>query len=552
MPTVTLSKKVLEKQIGKKLSLEELKDRISMIGTDLEKIEGDDIVVEIFPNRPDMLSEQGFARALSAFLGVKTGLAKYEVKKAEKNYEVIVDKSVKDIRPFTACAIIKNLSLNDEKIREIIQLQEKLHITFGRHRKKLAIGIYPLEKITLPITYKALKPEEIKFRPLEAEKEMTGKEILQEHETGKEYAHLLEGKNKYPIFVDAKEEILSMPPIINSEKTGRVNEKTKEVFVECSGFDLKVLEQALSIIVTSLSDMGAEIYYINVKYQDQTLKMPNLQPREMKIDINYINKMIGMNYSEKEIKILLEKMNYAYEKGKVFIPSYRTDILHPIDIAEDVAIAYGYENFQPEIPNVSTVAQEDGFEIFSSRVADILVGLGLNETMSYNIVNEENHTKKVLVENNLVKLANALNQDYSAMRRNLYPAMLEIFSNNTSREYPQKIFEIGKTFSQDKTLDTGVKEEENLSVALCGNKVDFTVIKQHLDALMKSLDLKYDIKTENHNSFIEGRTIKILVDKKDIGFLGEIKPQVLENFSLEMPVGLFEINLRKLYNQNYR
>jgi len=249
MPTITLNKKVFEILVGKKLPLKELKDRISMLGTDLEEIEGNDINVEIFPNRPDLLSEQGFARAFSSFMGIKTGLREYDVKKS--NYEVIVDKSVSKVRPFTAVAIVKNIRFDDEKIKEIIQIQEKLHVTYGRNRKKCAIGVYPLEKITFPVRFIAKKPTEIRFRPLEFPREITGLQILSQHPTGRDYAHLLEGLDKFPIFIDANDKILSMPPIINSHDVGKISDNTQDVFIECSGFDYKVLALCLNMIVTA-------------------------------------------------------------------------------------------------------------------------------------------------------------------------------------------------------------------------------------------------------------------------------------------------------------
>src|SRR3989338_8660394 len=204
MPTITLNKSEFEKLVGKKLPLDKLKDRISMLGTDLEKIEGNEIVVEIFPNRPDMLSEQGFSRAFSSFIGVKTGLRKYEVHPSGE--KVLVEPSVNEVRPFTACAIVKGLSFNEERIREIIQIQEKLHVTYGRNRKKCAIGVYPLEKIAFPVTYRADLPEKIIFQPLEAAGKMNAREILEEHKTGREYGHLLQGMKKYPFFIDAKKD----------------------------------------------------------------------------------------------------------------------------------------------------------------------------------------------------------------------------------------------------------------------------------------------------------------------------------------------------------
>lgn len=218
MAIININKKLFEKEIGK--LDEKMQDRIAMFGTPVEKISNEEIQIEIFPNRPDLLSYHGFKRSFLSFLGKKTGLKKYKINKPEKDYKVFIDSSVRNVRPYTACAIIKNLKLDNEKIKELIEIQEKLHITVGRKRKKVAIGIYPLEKIKLPITFKALEPDKIKFIPLEMSKEMSGLQILQRHATGKDYAHLLAGKEKFPIFLDANEDILSMPPIINSQLTG--------------------------------------------------------------------------------------------------------------------------------------------------------------------------------------------------------------------------------------------------------------------------------------------------------------------------------------------
>src|SRR3989338_7188682 len=238
MPTINISRQAFEKLVGKKLPIEKLKDRISMLGTDLEEINDKDIIVEIFPNRPDLLSVQGFARAFSSFIGLKTGLRQYKVEHSGE--KMIIESSVADVRPYTACAIVKNLNFDDEKIKEVIDIQEKLHITYGRHRKKIAIGIYPFEKIKAPIRFLAQDPRDIVFQPLESDREMNAFEILNGHPAGRAYGHLLDGKKKFPVFRDANNEVLSVPPIINSHKTGKISEKTKEVFIECSGFDFPV------------------------------------------------------------------------------------------------------------------------------------------------------------------------------------------------------------------------------------------------------------------------------------------------------------------------
>jgi len=549
MPTVNLNKKVLESLIGKKLSLEDLKHKISMLGTDLDKIEGEEIIVEVFPNRPDMLSEQGFARALSSFIGVKTGLKKYKINKPMKDYEVKIKKDVEKVRPYTVCAIVKKMKFDDDKIKEIIQIQEKLHVSMGRNKKKLAIGIYPLEKIKLPITYTAKKPSQIKFKPLESEREMTAFQILSQHPAGRNYGFLLEGKELFPIFIDANKEILSMPPIINSHNTGKISEKTKEIFIECSGFDLLSLNQCLNIIVTTLIDMGGEAYQMQLlyeKYGKKKLVSPNLEPEKWNLNIDYVNNMLGLKLSKKEIKELLEKMGYGYENDKVLVPAYRTDILHQIDLAEDIAIAYGDENFEPKIPNVSTIGQEDKLEILKSRVANILANLGLIETISYHLTSKEEHNEKMMCEEEVVEIEKSKSSEYTMLRSWITPSLMQVLSKNTNREYPQNIFEIGNTFKINKSRETSVEENQHLAIAICGPDADFTKAKQVFDSLMNALDLKYESKEIEHNSFIPGRVANIIINKKDVGLIGEVHPQVITNFKIEMPIATVELNLTRI------
>lgn len=539
MPTITLNKKIFEKLVGKELPLEELKDRISMLGTDLEKIEGNEIQVEIFPNRPDLLSEQGFARAFSSFIGVKTGLREYQLKKSGQ--KIIIENSVTDVRPYTACAIVKSLKFDNEKIKEIIQIQEKLHITFGRNRKKAAIGIYPMEKITFPVTYKADNPNKIKFQPLESEKEMTGLQILSQHKAGREFGHLLEGLDKFPFFIDAAGKILSMPPIINSHLTGRIDENTKDVFIECSGFDYNVLSKCLNIIVAALADMGGEIHSLELEYGKEKKISPNLIPERMKLDLGYINKRLGLSLPEKECIELLARMGYGYEKGEVLIPAYRTDILHQVDLVEDVAIAYGYENFEEDIPNIATIGEENPSEKFFRKVREILIGFGLLEVKNYHLMTKEELNYKMLLEKETVSLKNALG-DYNHLRNSLLPSLMKNLSENQHNESPQNIFEIGRIFNLDKKFETGVCEKNMLTISLCHEKTDFTEIKQILDALMSSLGIEYSVKESKHPSYIDGRIGEIYVKSKNIGVIGEIDPQVIVNWNLAVPVVGLELN----------
>ncbi len=539
MATIKISKRELEKSV--KLDAKNL-EKMNLMGIPIEAVHADEIEFEVLPNRPDALSVQGYIRALKAYFDVEPGLKKYTLKKPEKDFKVVIDKSVKAVRPFTACAIVKKLKFDDEKIKEMIDLQEKLHTTLGRNRKKAAIGIYPLDRIMLPIGYEARKPQDIKFIPLESDREMNGLQILQQHPTGREFASLLEDQKAFPVFVEGNGKILSMPPVINSQETGRITESTKEVFIECSGFDLELLKKILNIIVTALMDMGGEGYQMELDYSGKKEITPNLEPESMKISLDNVNRLIGLDLKESDLSKLLPRMGYDYSKGIAKIPAWRTDILHEVDIIEDIAIAYGYDKLIPEIPKVATIGEESVESKVKSKLANILAGLGLLETSSYHLIREEDARRSKLSDR--IEVENS-RTEYKILRPNLLIPSLKIFSDNKDSDYPQKIFEIGTVFSLGKT-ETGIKESEHLIISCIPSH--FTEMKQILDYLMKMLALQYDIRDSNHPDFIDGRTGDILLDGKIIGHIGEVHPELLENWNLKQPIAVIEISLEDIFS----
>lgn len=557
MANVKFPKKIFEKEIGKLTN--EMQEKIALFGTPVESVTEEEIEIEVFPNRPDLLNYQGFKRSFLAFLGKNTGLTNYKLYAPEKNYKVILDSSLKGVRPYTACAIVCGLKLDDEKIKELIDLQEKLHNTVGRKRKKLAIGIYPLEKIKLPITFKALEPDKIKFVPLETNKEMTGLQILQRHPAGRDYAHLLAGKHKFPIFIDADNNVLSMPPIINSHLTGKIDEKTREVFVECSGFDFEILKKTLNIIVSTLADMNGKIYQMELQGMPKQDKLcPDFKTEKIKLSLENTNKLLGINIDEKTLKSLVEKMghNYNLKTNEAEIASWRTDILHEVDLIEDVAIAYGYENFKPEIPEISTIGNESFSENIKRKISEILLGLGFLEISNFHLTNKKDQFTKMGIpekqEKGFIELEES-KTDYSIMRKDLTHYILKIFSENIDSEYPQKIFELGKIFEKNSSSSSEINEKERLSVGIApGN---FTELKQTFEYLCRMLGLgKVEIRESEetgiqNNHFIEGRFAEIYLDNSLLGIIGEIHPRILRNWKIKMPVALLEIDLERIFER---
>ena len=544
MPTIEISHKDLCKLIGKRISLEQLKEDLLFAKGEIDSVEGDLLKIDIKDtNRPDLWSTEGIAREIRS--RYKKHFPVYKVRKSP--VIVNVDKKVAKVRPYTVCAVVRNLRINENTLSQMIQLQEKISGTFGRNRKEVAIGAYDLKKIKLPIKYTTVKPDGIKFVPLDFDKELTPREILNVHPNGKEFGHLLAGYSEYPIFIDDAGNVLSVPPIINSDYTGKVTEKTRNIFVECSGHNLKYLVPALNTLMSALGDRGGRIESVTIKYGNRKVITPDLEPKKYSIKPGYVNSVSGLNLSEKDIVDLLEKANYIVKSGwKLLYPSYRQDIMHPRDVVEDAIISYGYNKIEPKIPEIPTIGKANELEIFSNEIAKLMVGLGLQEIMSYTLTNKINLFKKMdLKEEKIAEIENPVSLNWNVFRNRLLPSLLEFFSANKHVDYPQNIFEIGDAVVLANT-ETKTRNVRKLAAALTGTVVNYEKIVSMLDTLMQSLGIAYQLRKTEHNSFMPGRVAEIYAGSKT-GTIGEIHPQVLQNWNLEKPVIAFEIDVTKLF-----
>jgi len=544
MPVISVNRKDFCKLVGKDMQMKEIDQRIPMLGTALERSEGDIFEIEIFPNRPDMLSIEGLARAFSSFMNIRTGLKRYNAESSE--YLVTIDQKVREVRPYFVSCVIKNVRLTDDFIKSIMQVQEKLHITHCRKRKKVAIGLHDFDKIYFPVLYTTKKPD-FKFVPLEQNKEMSLKDILEKSPKGKDYAWILKDMKEYPILMDAKETVLSMPPIINSENT-KIDEKTQNVFVDITATNEKIANEVLNIIATTFADRGGRLEKVKIKFHDKLITTPDLQIRMMNLDPKYANKILGLKLTSYEIIQYLQRMGFdAVEIGKdnieVLIPCYRTDIMHSFDLIEDIGIGFGYENFEAEIPNISTIGEENQLESFCKKLGSLLVGYGLQEVVTFILTNKKNLFKKMEMDaKSIAETANPKTQEYNVLRNWMLPNLMEVLSKNKHNEYPQNIFEIGDAVVLDEKNETGAKTMKRLAIATCHSKAGFSEIKSLVESILANLNVsEYEIKETNCPCYVKGRCAKVVIDDYTLARFGEINPKVLENWGLEMPVAGGEI-----------
>ncbi|PSG99431.1 MAG: phenylalanine--tRNA ligase subunit beta [Nanohaloarchaea archaeon SW_7_43_1] len=543
MSNIKINKKEFTELVGQEFSDQKLDEEASFLGSHWNHVEGDKWDVEVYPNRPDLLSVEGLSRAYRGFFGIDTGLEGYNVNKGDIHIEV--DGSVENVRPHIGCAVVRDLDLTERMINGLIQLQEKLHETMGRRREKLAIGLHDLSAIEPPFEYKAVEAETVSFTPLEHEKEMQLGEILDEHEKGREYSWVLEDEDKYPIIVDSEDQVLSFPPIINNQLT-EVHSGTTDLFIDVTGKDRDKVQKALNIIVTALAERNARID--SVKVNDE--RMPDLSPEEFELDPEYLREVSGLDLSKTEIINRLKKMKFGAKAGseiKVKVPCYRADIMHQYDLIEDVIIAHRYTNIKPEIPNIDQIGDKQRIENLSKIIRDSMVGTGALEALTYLHENEKNLTSMIQKEDdgNYVKIENPLSEEYSAVRHLMFPSLLQVLKQNRHNGYPQNFFETSDVVETDDS-DIGASEKRKLGYVESGSDIGFTDVRKKLQVLERDLGIEIEVKEDNKPFFRAGRSGRLILDSEEIGFIGEFSHKVLENWELEMETAGFELDLEKI------
>ncbi|MEM3438317.1 MAG: phenylalanine--tRNA ligase subunit beta [Thermoplasmata archaeon] len=537
MVVIKISKRDLETYSG--INIENILKFFDTIGIEIKREDENSWDLELYPDRPDLYSIFGISRALKIFY-LKKNIV-YNVKNSGIN--LIVDESVSNVRPYIGAALINNVELDDSRISYIIDMQEKLHLSIGRDRKKLAIGLHDFDKVKAPFVYKAVSGNEISFIPLGMDVKLTPEEILKIHPKGIEYSHLLSGFSKYPVILDVDGNVLSFPPIINGTLT-EINKNTRNIFIDVTGTDLFSVLNALNIVTTNILELGGNPYKINVNYGKYSLELPNLGEEKYYISKKTVSEMLGENINLKMIKETLISMGYSVKKvGRGFrvgVPPYRIDIMHQVDIVEDVIKAYGYENIPLSLPEKFSIGKESEVEKIKEKIRKIMVGLGYIEVMNLTFTSIERNFKTFGMEViDSPKIENPVVEDQIIFRTWIFPMLMETLANNRHRSLPQKIFEVGKVFRNFETVNLGAVSEES--------DASFTNVKGTVERIALSLNIKISQQESNFPFLIDGRQSWIIINGKFSGFFGEVHPLIIEKFNLGNPVTMFEIYLDTFY-----
>jgi len=639
MPTVSVEKEALFAHMGRTYTDEAFDELCFEFGVELDEVTSeqeeaaksgltrqqvealsDKVVykIDVPANRYDLLCIEGLSRALRIFLG-DADAPTYRTTSPGARSDTLMTvykENVDRIRPFVVCAVLRDVEFDQARYESFIDLQDQLHRNLCRQRSLVAIGTHDLDSVRPPFTYDAKSPDSIEFVPLTPDDRGPFKAdaLLNFYETDaaakhlKPYCPIIKSSPVYPVISDSEGTVLSLPPIINGSRS-KITLDTKNVFIECTATDLTKANIVLDTVVTMFSEYCADpftieqvqVQYINGSHVVDSYATPLLSTRRERAKVDFCNSLIGINLPASEMQTLCNKIQLGpaelVEDGTVLevtVPPTRSDILHAVDIAEDIGIAYGYNNIRKKIPQTATVGGEFPLNQISDLLREEIARAGYIEVLTHGLCSvQDNFVSLRRPITAAVSLSNPANVEYQVVRTTLLPGLLKTLQHNKSASFASgfKLFEISDVVLVDDThvvteSIVGTKNARRICAVYAGPTSGFEIIHGLVDRIMtlsevapdpsyaansaKSDEEKFRVAREGWTYNIEelseandstssvgmyfpGRAANILLTTPSsskaaevIGSFGILHPEVLSSFGIQYPASCVELDLEAL------
>lgn len=538
MPTVNFNLDYLNKLANKNLSQQEIGDFVRDYGLEA-KVGSSELELEVTAERPDLLAPEGFIRVMNSY---KFGKEVEILDNPSPKISIRVDPNVSEVRPYIGAVVLRNVNLHEGCLEEFFKFQEKVSDTFGRNRRKAAIGAYDFSSIEGNISYSLQEKSKLSFIPLGETKKMTIQEMMESTQRGMQYSAIFGEKKFVPVLTDQTGKILSVPPIINAEET-KLTKDTRDILVDVTGISKDSVENLLSIVSSNFLETGSKIESVRINYSDREIITPEMSPKILPLGLDKVAEILGKNYSFSEAKRLLNKMGLRIqENGSVLIPRYRTDLLDDSDFSGEILLADGLDNLLKDKEFIRRgIGKSNKIKDLEVRLADISSRIGFQGVANLILTNPEDLS---LFSSDYVSTSNPKNSAYSVCRTNTQISLIETLASNLDKIRPLNIYEIGDVIQSK--ADDFPYETKMFGFASLGSKSSFSFAKSCVQTILSQLNINYHLENCEMGRYIPGRAATILLGKESIGHFGEIHPKILNKYSIPDPISSGELDLKKI------
>lgn len=574
MPTISVDQKLISDLLAKhglENDIERMADELPLIGTDIDACTESSLDIEIFPDRPDLLSGETLTRAMRPFL--YGGKADPSLNVTKGSIKMTVDASLEKVRPVILGAVVRNVHPGDNEeeieafIKALMDHQEKLHFALGRGRKRASIGVHDLASLSPPFRVKTVDAQ-TSFTPLAMGEPMSIANILQHHPKGVDYAHLLEGMSTYPVIIDSSNAVLSFPPIINGNHT-TVTSSTRDFFIDVTGWDRRACEASLMLIASQLEERGGQVESVEVTGFDGTIEeLPQGSPAEHSVTQRLLDGLLGRTLTDEEIQTAINRMGGTYNGRmaaqnapsrapknmadvvdgdhvlKFHMPRWRFDILHPIDLVEDVAIGHGFEDLGSDVPKAPLTALPRSDGHIRRRIRDSLQGLGFMQIQSLTLSNDIDQFEAMRwpAMGEVTRITNPITIEHTLLRQYLLPGLFRLLASNRHHDLPQAVYELG-------TVVRDHSNSDRFAFLVAEQGGGFAAVRGRIQAIMRDLGAgSYQIEplSGTMGPWLTGRSAKVIVNGIHVGCFGEMDPAIGNHYELKVPLSGAEFDVSEL------
>lgn len=519
---------------------------------------------EITPNRPDCLSVLGLAREAAVTFGKELKMHTPEVKGCGGDVHDYLSVEVRNpqLCPRYTAKVVKNVKIGPSPR----WMRERLR----------ASGVRPIDNIVDITNYVMLEYGQ-PMHAFDIEYVKDHKIIVRNAVSG-ETIQTLDGVDRTlsedMLVIADSEKASAVAGVMGGEHSG-INENTHTVVFESAcfkGSSVRITAKKLGMRTESsgrfekgldaqnclpavmracelVELLGAGEVVDGVIDVDNT----NYQPTRIHLDADWTNRFLGTDITKEKMVKILTDLQFQMEGDEIIVPSFRSDVEHKADIAEEIARFYGYNNIPTTIAKGSPEGGYNEYQKFERTVNQNMLAQGMYEIMTYSFVSPKQYDKIRLPKDDpkrqSVVIRNPLGEDTSIMRTNAIPSMMDILSKNyNNRNGAVSLYEIGNEYIpvEGELLPD---EVPNLVLGMYGDGKDFFTLKGVVENLLDTLAIReYDVDAKSDDpTFHPGRCAVLSKDGEEFGIIGEVHPLVCANYGINTRVYVGKLKLRKLF-----
>nr|WP_312213371.1 phenylalanine--tRNA ligase subunit beta [Clostridioides sp.] len=539
------------------------------LGKDVREVLGlNDALIEfeITSNRPDCRCILGIAREAAVTLGKNTKYPKVEVKESDEEIKFDINIENPDLCRRYSARMVRDVKIEPSP--------------YWMQRKLIEAGVRPINNI-VDITNFVMLELGQPMHAFDLKQVSTGKIIVRNAEDGEKFVTLDDTErelDKDMLVITNGERSLALAGVMGGANS-EVTDDTTEILFESANFkaeNVRATSKKLGLRTESSSrfekGINQDLANLAVDRAAQLVELLGAgrvlkgvvdeyptkhEPKSITVNVDRINRLIGVEIPASEMIAILESLEFKCELNSsneiiAKVPSFRLDMEQEADFVEEIARIYGYDKIPTlELEGNPTIGMKTDKQKFSDTVKDSLVALGSDEILTYSFVSPRGIDKinepKDSTRHNFVKILNPLGEETSVMRTTLIPNMLDVVATNVSHRVEElSVFELGHIFE---AAVVEPNQLDRLCIGMYGKGKDFFTLKGMVETVFEKIGFAgYEIEPENNNTtFHPGRCAKIVYNNKNIGTLGELHPDVIENYDLGQRVYVAEIDVDSVF-----